>query len=172
MEDKKTSEMLVLARKEAHLTQSKASEKMPTISEDRLSRIEKGKINISPEDILEMAEAYKRPDLCNYYCTHNCAIGKKMVEPIKVSQLSDIILQMLESLNAMYIKKNRLIEIAADGKISDDELEDFAKIQLQLDTISQTVNTLKLWVNTTIAHGDINKDAYAKTLENLKAKKD
>lgn len=171
MEEKSMSEMVVEARKKAGLTQSKASEMMSTISEDRLSRIEKGKINISPEDVLEMATAYKRPDLCNYFCTHNCAIGKKMVEPIKVSQLSDIILQMLASLNAMDQKKNRLIEIAADGKISDDELEDFATIQLQLDTISQTVSTLKLWVNTTIAQGDINEEAYEKVLEALKNKK-
>lgn len=155
------------ARKEAGMTQAKASALMDTISEDRLARIEKDKVNVTPEDILEMAAAYKRPDLCNYYCTHECAIGKQEVPALKISQLSDIVLNMLASLNAMDEKKNRLIEITADGKITDDEIEDFAKIQNQLDRISILVDTLKLWVNQTLAHGEINQEKYKEILAQL-----
>ena len=42
---------------------------MQTISEDRLARLETAKITMTPNDVLVMANAYKRPDLCNYYCT-------------------------------------------------------------------------------------------------------
>ena len=74
MSDKKTN-VYAEARKQSGMTQAEASEKMITVSEDRLARIEGGKINIDPEDIIELADAYKRPDLMNYYCTHECAIG-------------------------------------------------------------------------------------------------
>ncbi len=157
-------------RKEANLTQQQASDKMQTISEDRLARIETEKIHITPDDILEMAQAYHKPDLCNYYCTHECPIGKKTMQSIHAQELSSIILQMLASLNTIEKEKNELIEITADGKISNNELPSFARIQKELDEISNTVETLKLWVEQTIANGDIDEEAY-KTLKQKLYKK-
>ena len=147
-------------RKEANLTQCEASAQMPTISEDRLVRIETNKIHVTPDDILEMTKAYHRPDLCNYYCTHECSIGKKTMPVIQSKELSTIILQILASLNNIEQEKNELIAITADGKISTDELPAFTKIQKELDTISNTVDTLKLWVEEMIAHGEIDEKVY------------
>ena len=76
----------VEARKQSNLTQAKASEAMKTISEDRLARLETDKISMTPNDVLEMSNAYKRPDLCNYYCTHECPIGKSTLSEIKPQQ--------------------------------------------------------------------------------------
>ena len=64
---------------------------------------------------------------------------------IKVKDLSQIVLEMLASLNSMGKQKDRLIEITADGEISGDELEDFIFIQEELERISITVETLQLW---------------------------
>ena len=44
----------------------------------------------------------------------------------------------------MNSKKERLIEIAADGKISNDEIDDFIHIRQELERISLTVETLSL----------------------------
>lgn len=140
------------------LSRAQASELMEGISESSLEKMETGKTNIYPEDVVLMAKAYKRPDLCNYYCTHECAIGKTSVPEVKISSLSEIVLGMLSSLNSLERQKDRLIEITADGQISDDELEDFASIQKQLEHIDATVEALKLWVNGTIAEGKINKE--------------
>ncbi len=140
------------------LSRAQASELMEGISESSLEKMETGKTNIYPEDVVLMAKAYKRPDLCNYYCTHECAIGKTSVPEVKISSLSEIVLGMLSSLNSLERQKDRLIEITADGRISDDELEDFANIQKQLEHIDATVEALKLWVNGTIAEGKINKE--------------
>ena len=139
------------------LSRAQASELMEGISESSLEKMETGKTNIYPEDVVLMAKAYKRPDLCNYYCTHECAIGKTSVPEVKISSLSEIVLGMLSSLNSLERQKDRLIEITADGQISDDELEDFANIQKQLEHIDATVEALKLWVNGTIAEGKIKK---------------
>ena len=72
---------------------------------------------------------------------------------------------MLASLNAMDRKKERLIEIAADGTISKDEIDDFVRIQKELERISVTVETLQLWVEKMLANGRIDTEAYNKESE-------
>ena len=67
--------------------------------------------------------------------------------------LSQIVLEMLASLNSIDKKKNRLIEITADGKVSDDELKDFVAIQEELEQISLTVESLQLWSETMMIKG-------------------
>lgn len=163
----KEKNIYVEARKQSNLTQAKASEAMQTISEDRLARLETGKITMTPNDVLEMANTYKRPDLCNYYCTHECPIGKNTLSEIKPQQLSNIILKMVASLNTVETEKNALIEITSDGQISENELKDFARIQMKLNEISSTVEALKLWVKEMIANGSIDEKEYEKVLQEL-----
>ena len=163
----KEKNIYVEARKQSNLTQAKASEAMQTISEDRLARLETEKITMTPNDVLEMANAYKRPDLCNYYCTHECPIGKNTLSEIKPQQLSNIILKMIASLNTIETEKNALIEITSDGQISENELKDFARIQMKLNEISSTVESLKLWVKEMIANGSIDETEYEKVLQEL-----
>ena len=93
-----------------------------------------------------MAKAYKRPNLCNYYCTHECSIGKDTVTELRPSNLSELSLSIFNSLNALNKQKERLMEIAEDGAVTEDELSDFMSIQKNLDKISTTVETLKLWM--------------------------
>lgn len=144
------------SREQAGLTRAQASEILGTISESRLEKIETGKTAIYPEDVVDMAKAYKRPELCNYYCTHECRIGQESVPEVKHSTLSEIVLVMLSALNSLDKQKERLIDITADGVISDDELPDFVHIQKQLEQIDMTVESLKLWVANTINEGAIN----------------
>ena len=146
------------AREDAGLTRAQASELIGTMSESRLEKIETGKTSIYPEDVVDLATAYKRQDLCNYYCTHECRIGQKTVPEVKVASLPEIVLGMLSALNSLNNQKDRLIDITADGVISDDEIEDFVAIQKQLDQIDSTVESLKLWVSSMIADGKIDKN--------------
>ena len=162
---KENKNIYFTSREDAGLTRAQASELIGTISESRLEKIETDKTPVQPEDIVDMALAYKKPELCNYYCTHECRIGKENVPEVKLSSLSEIVLGMLSALNSLDSQKARLIDITADGQISDDELKDFAEIQRQLDNIDMTVEALRLWVKSTIANGKIN----AKKLNELKA---
>ena len=107
-----------------------------------------------------MADKYKKPDLCNYYCANQCPIGQEYVPEIKIKDLSQIVLEMLASLNAMNKRKARLIEITADGTITPDELEDFVFIQQELERISITVETLQLWAEKMLATGIIDEVQY------------
>ena len=72
-------------------------------------------------------------------------------------ELSAIVLEMLASLNAMSKEKERLIEITADGHISNDEIDDFIHIRKELERISVTVETLQLWM---LANGQIDAEIY------------
>ena len=154
-----------LAREELGLSREKASELLETIAPARIEKIERARSLPRPDEVLIMAEKYKTPSLCNYFCARQCPIGQQYVPEIRNSELSDIVLKMLASLNAMDRKKERLIEIAADGTISKDELDDFVRIQKELERISVTVETLQLWVEKMLANGRIDTEAYNKESE-------
>ena len=154
-----------LAREELGLSREKASELLETIAPERIEKIESERSLPRPDEVLIMAEKYKTPSLCNYFCARQCAIGQQYVPEIRNSELSDIVLKILASLNAMDRKKERLIEIAADGTISKDEIDDFVRIQKELERISVTVETLQLWVEKMLANGRIDTEAYNKESE-------
>ena len=107
-----------------------------------------------------MSQKYKRPSLCNHYCANQCPIGKEYVPEVKVKELSTIVVEMLAYLNSAEKTKNRLIEIAVDGEISNDEIEDFIRIQQELERISITVETLQLWSERMLANGLIDRQQY------------
>jgi len=145
------------SRENADLTREAASELLDFISADRIEKIENEKSLPHPDEILAMADCYKNPSLCNYYCSHECPIGQEYVPEVKFKELSQITLEMLASLNSLEKEKNRLIEITVDGVISDDEMHDFEKIQEQLSQISLAIDSLQLWVQKAIADGKITK---------------
>ena len=112
------------------------------------------------DEVLIMAEKYKSPELCNYYCSHQCQIGQQYVPEVKIQDLSQIVLKMLSSLNAVQRSRERLIDITADGQIDNTELEEFINIQEDLEKISITVETLQLWAEQMLANGSIDMDKY------------
>ena len=149
------------ARESLNLSREAASEKTG-ISEYRIERIETEKMIPTPYDILQISRGYNCPELCHHFCTDICEIGREYIPKIEMKDLSQIVLEMLASLNAMDKKKNRLIEITVDGQIGEDEIDDFIEIQEELEKISIAVDTLKLWVNKTQAESKIDMEAYKK----------
>ncbi len=149
-----------LRREELGLSREKASELLETMPPERIEKIESEKSLPHPDEVLLMSEAYKMPNLCNHYCANECPIGKQYVPEIKIKDLSQIVLEMLASLNSMHKKQERLIEITADGRIEGDEIKDFIHIQEELEKISITVETLQLWSEQMLANGTIDIEAY------------
>lgn len=97
-----------------------------------------------------------------YYCSNQCAIGQQYVPEVKLQDLSKIILKMVDSLNTVQDNQRRLINITADGIIDDTEIDDFIKIQNELEKISITVEALQLWSEQMVANGAINMEKYEK----------
>lgn len=157
-----------LCREEAGFTREKASEEMTAISASRIEKIEYGTQTPTPYDVVQMADCYKRPDLCNYYCSHECEIGDRYVPEIEVSELSNIILETVASLHEINPLTTRLIQIARDGKITDDEIKDFALISTRLDEISLAIDALNLWVDKTASENNLNGELLTLEKEKLK----
>ena len=75
---------------------------------------------------------------------------------IEVSELPDIILETIASLNEINPLTSRLIQIARDGKITDDEMHDFTLISKRLDEVSLAIDSLNLWVDKMVSENNIN----------------
>ena len=155
-------------REEQGLTREKASQEMTGVSASRIEKIEYELQEPTPYDIIQMADCYKHPDLCNYYCSHKCMIGDRYVPEIEVSELSTIILETIASLNEINPLTTRLIQIARDGKISDDEMKDFAYISKKLNEISLAIDSLNLWVDKTASEQKLNLELLHREKDKLK----
>lgn len=158
-----------VCREELGLSREKASELLETIPPERIERIETGKFTAHPDEVITMAEKYNAPQLCNYYCSNECEIGRQYVPEVKVKNLAQIVLSMLSSLNTVKKRQERLIEITADGSIAADEVEDFILIQEELEKISITVEALQLWSEQKLASGEIDLNAYDAAKKHLGA---
>lgn len=149
-----------LAREELGLSREKVSELLESIPPERIEKIESERSLPRADEVLVMAGKYKKPTLCNFYCSQQCSIGRQYVPCVEIKELSAIVLEMLASLKSVGKMKNRLVEIVADGKIGNDEIDDFIYIQNELERISITVETLQLWAEKMLANGIIDPDAY------------
>ena len=150
------------SREALGLSREAASELLEYISPERIEKIESGKLLPHPDEVLLMARGYKAPSLCNYFCARECPIGQTHVPQIAPRSLSQIVLEMLASLNAMQNRRDRLIEITSNGQVEDDEVEDFVRIQENLAKISETAEALRLWAETMLAEGTIDQELYEK----------
>ena len=162
---KKNKNLYQISREALGLTREKASELLAGLTPERIEKIESEKSLPHPDEILLMAKGYRSPQLCNYFCANECPIGEKYVPEIEPKSLSEIVLEMLASLNAMQRSRDRLIEITSNGAVEDDEVEDFVRIQAELERISVTVEALQLWAEQMLAEGKIDLELYRKFKE-------
>ena len=133
------------SREKAELTREAAAE-VTFLSKDRIERIEAKNFIPHPDEVLSMAKAYKDPILVNQFCTCECPIGKKYIPRVDDSELAKIVLQIMDSVNGLSENRDRLISIAADGIIDENEKPDFQNICAQLENISTAATTLKFWM--------------------------
>ena len=146
-----------ITRESLDLTREKAGELIPGFSPERIEKIENGRVQVQPEDVMLMAEYYKTPSLCNYYCANECPIGQVHALRTESKELGQIAVETLNALNKMSRSKDRLLEIVEDGQVRPDEYQDFVEIKQILDRIALSVSNLQLWVNEQIAAGNLSK---------------
>lgn len=115
------------------------------LSSPQMARYELGMSSIPPESVCLMADLYHDPSLRNFYCKHQCPIGQIDMPAVEFEQLEKITLNVLADFHKMAGMKERLTAIAADGKISNDEIKDFNDILKQLESISTRALELKMW---------------------------
>ena len=155
-----------LAREKQGLTREAASALFEEagwqgISPERIERIESGRVeNPDPYDVLAMSEVYRDPALCNYYCTHCCKIGERYAREISPDAAPQLILELISSINRFSGRRDRLIEIFSNGRVDDDQVEDFVHIQNELEGISAAVESLRFRTDQMLADGAIDQKKY------------
>ncbi len=155
---RKNKNVYQLSRERAKLTRNQASELMEGITADRIEKIESERSRPHADEVLLMADAYRNSSLCNYFCTHECPIGERNIPEVSYKHLSQIILEILSSLNRAEKEKDRLVEITADSWISPEEYDDFISIKQELTEISTAVESLKIWADQRLNRSDIIRD--------------
>ena len=144
-------------REDLDLTREKAAELIPGFSPERIEKIENGRTQIQPEDVMLLAEYYKTPSLRNYYCVNECPIGQVHALRTESKELAQIAIETLNAVNRISASRDRLLEIVEDGQIRDDEFADFSRIKETLDRLALSVSNLQLWVDEQLASGKLKK---------------
>jgi len=151
---KENKNMYYVYREKMGYTREQASEKMEFISASRIEKIDNEKSLAHPEEVLAMSKCYNAPEMCNLYCAHECPIGRETIPEVELKDISKLTLEMLVSLNSLENDKNRLMEIAVDGVISEDEMADFSKIRRKLSEISMAIDSLEMWTKKNVEEGN------------------
>ncbi len=149
-----------LTREGLGLTREQAGELIPGFSQERIEKIENERVQIRPEDVRLMAAYYRAPGLCNYYCSRECPIGQKRIPQVESKDLVQIAVETINGLNRLVQKKDRLLEIAEDSTVSDDEYEDFQSIRETMEKLRVSLATLQLWIEQRIANGELDEGTF------------
>lgn len=120
------------------------------IDRTRLARIELGKINPYPEEVLAMSESYNCPELCNAYCSKECPIGRTTVSEVVIDDFDRLALKVLGSLKDIDDIRASLISISEDGEIDETEWDEFNSILDSLEKISSNAAALQIWAKKNI----------------------
>ena len=155
---KENKSIYQLTREELGLTREKAAELIPGFSPERIEKLENGRVQIQPEDVMLMAEYYKTPKLRNYYCCTECPIGQVLAPRIEDKDFVQITVETTNCLNKLNKYKDRLLEISEDNQIRPDEFDDFVEIKAMLDKLRLSIANLNMWFDEKIALGEIETD--------------
>lgn len=103
-----------------------------------------------------MADLYNAPQLLNHYCLHECPIGCRHSLSDEMFDIDRVTVKILKNLKVdrMNELKDKLLDIAEDGVISEDEKPDFREILNYLDGLAKTISELKIIGDTVLNGGD------------------
>ena len=100
--------------------------------------------SVPPDMVLKMSDLYNAPEIRNYYCREMCPLGCDM-PALELEDLDRITVKAMASLRNVAGAKESLLDITADGIITDDEKPALKKILATLDEISSIVQSLRIW---------------------------
>lgn len=129
------------------------------MSVSSLADAELGNTKFMPVDkAVLMADRYNAPWLLNHYCLNECPIGCRHSLSDEVVGIDRVTVKLLKSLKTEKLGdvKDTLLDIAADGKITEDEKPALQEVLAYLDDLAKTVSELK-----TIGEMALNEDGDA-----------
>ena len=143
---KENKNVYQLSRERRALSREAASAEMIYVSPDRIEKIESGRSAPHPDEVLSMEKCYRDPELSNYFCTHECPIGMKYEPEASLRELPHTAMELLSALGALEGEKDRLIAIAADATVSEDERPAFDAIREKLTRLETAIRAMRIWI--------------------------
>lgn len=116
------------------MTQEEAADRIG-IGLRTLIRYEEGSVLVPPDVILRASEVYGQPALCNRYCRELCPIGQATKADVLQTDLPTSVLRLQHHQTQMLKTMESLVAIAADGRVTKDELpalEEILEIHIAL----------------------------------------
>lgn len=140
------------ARKEAALYNEKiysreGAAELLGVSTSTLADYELGITKVVPVDkVMLMADLYNTPELKYGYCKYECPIGKTMPLATKAKGIEGVALRVIKEFDSDKLKelKSSLVDIAADGVISEDEKPELEMILQRLEEMAVVISEMKL----------------------------
>lgn len=125
-----------------------AAELLGYSSNKMLAEWELGNKIPSPENVNLMADLYCAPELRPYFCKHLCPLGGDWpeIDTIAIDSLDRITVIALNTMKNVDDSKMKLLEIAADGKVTADEHETLMSVINTLKEMETVSQSLQLWL--------------------------
>ena len=130
------------------MTQERAAELLE-ISTKSVQNHEADVQTPTPLNLARMARVYRAPWLVNHYCMHVCPLGYGRELPTEDVDLKTLALEMGPVLGHPEQFRDamlRMLEIAMDGVITDDEVDDYNAIVALLGRVQILVDKLQLYM--------------------------
>lgn len=155
---KANENVFYLARSEAakfndSLASREGASEMLGTDRTRLARIELGSQDPLPEDVLLMADLYRRPELCNHYCTKICPIGKKTMEPMVEGSLPELAIRSFFAAHDIDQPAEEFLKMMEDGKLDSKDKERLEKILPEIRKTVNVFNTLLVMLSKELERG-------------------
>lgn len=117
------------------------------ISVSSLANYELGITKVVPPDmVVMMADLYNAPQLKAHYCAYECLMGQGSPIATEINSIELVTVKIMQSLSGVKLEKikEQLIEIAADGIVSESEVPALQEIVNYLNGVAQTIGELSL----------------------------
>lgn len=117
------------------------------ISVSSLANYELGITKVVPPDmVIMMADLYNAPQLKAHYCAYECIMGQGSPIATEINSIELVTVKIMQSLSGAKLEKikEQLIEIAADGIVSESEVPVLQEIVNYLNGTAQTIGELSL----------------------------
>ena len=115
------------------------------VSPSTIADYELGTTKVIPVDkVVLMADIYNAPELENHYCRNECPIGRDL--PVETGSIERITVQFMKHLNSDKLDslQKRLVDMAEDGEIDDDEKKDLREVLKEVDKMEKVLQGLLL----------------------------
>ena len=132
------------------------------VCEKTLTRIETNQKTPNPDEIISMVEAYDLEKLYYIYCEDICPVGQKIMAKSEDCDLSNATIKILRVIKEICGHLDRMVEIAEDNIITDDEIPDLVRIVGKIFTLGSHLNTYKRRVSKDVRIVDLLNDCRKK----------